>query len=71
MFLATSEVERLTGRRRRSAQIRQLVALGVRHFVDADGSPVVPRSAIEGGGTVKRKDPEPDWGAVRAKTKAS
>lgn len=51
MFLSDRQVRRLTGENEKSAQIRWLVAQGVRHWVNAAGKPIVPVSEIEAPGT--------------------
>ena len=48
LFLDDDELVRLTGRRRKSAQIRALRAMRITHLENAAGEPVVPRSAIDG-----------------------
>lgn len=50
MFLTPDELRDLTGYRMPSAQIRWLTRNGIRHWIAATGRPVVPRSAIDGGG---------------------
>ncbi len=48
MFLTAEEVAILTGRKFKSKQIEQLRRMALPFWVNALGSPVVPRSAIEG-----------------------
>ncbi|NMG70329.1 DUF4224 domain-containing protein [Parazoarcus communis] len=48
LFLDDEELVRLTGRRRKSAQLRALRAMRIAHLENAAGEPVVPRSAIDG-----------------------
>jgi len=48
MYLLTeAEIERLTGYKQKSAQVRWLQSNGVRHYVRADGRPNVPSSALD------------------------
>lgn len=49
MFLEPSELVRLTGYRRPSAQARWLRAHRIRHFVNAAGLPIVERAWLFGG----------------------
>ncbi len=76
MFLSTDELRKLTGRVRNSAQLRWLCANGFAALQDADGRPLVLKSAVEarmGAPMSKSVDrrKEPDWGALNAATKAS
>lgn len=41
MILPPSTIEALTNRKRRSAQVRQLKAMGIPYLTRSDGSPVV------------------------------
>ena len=41
MILPTETIIALTGRKRRSAQVRQLKVMGIPHRLRSDGSPVV------------------------------
>jgi hypothetical protein len=66
MFLSPEEVERLTGRKRYSAQIRWLKDHGYRFTVNGLNQPVVAvaestRKLV--GGTVVRQQ-EPNWDAM-------
>ena len=47
MFLTDAEIRRLTGLRGREQQIEWLVRHGIRHFVNAAGKPIVPKSVID------------------------
>jgi hypothetical protein len=47
MFLTPGDLERLTGRRRFSAQRRALNALGVPYLIAATGEPLVRADAID------------------------
>ena len=65
MFLTAPDIERLTGYRRPSAQIRWLRRHGWRATVNALGEPVVAsgefnRHMVGGRAAVQ----EPDWGAL-------
>lgn len=46
-FLSPEELVELTGLVQPAAQVRWLVRNGLRHFVRADGRPVVTRHALE------------------------
>lgn len=48
MFLNKEDVAILTGAKIKSKQIAQLRKMGLPFWVNADGVPVVPRSAIDG-----------------------
>jgi hypothetical protein len=48
MFLSKEDVAILTGAKIKSKQIAQLRKMGLPFWVNADGVPVVPRSAIDG-----------------------
>jgi hypothetical protein len=66
MFLTPSEVERLTGKKRHSAQIRWLRAKGYKIDVNGLGEPILAiaeynRKSV-GGSHVRFE--EPDWGAL-------
>ena len=47
MFLTREQLYELTGYKLPSKQIRELRRLGVRHYVNALGRPVVPESAVD------------------------
>jgi len=47
-FLTTDAVVQLTGRRRKSNQIKKLRELNLPFWVNAVGEPIVPLAAIEG-----------------------
>jgi hypothetical protein len=47
MFLEAQEVERLTGKRRRGAQVRALRAMGIEHKVRPDGVVIVLREHVK------------------------
>lgn len=68
MFLTGDEIIDLTGKKRRSAQMKELNSLGITHKVRGDGSLVVLRSHIEneldGKSRVSLesvKDTQPNW----------
>ena len=65
MFLTPEQLETLTGLRQPAAQIRWLRRNGVRHYVRADGRPVVPASALAGQ-TQPPKAAGPNFAALRA-----
>jgi hypothetical protein len=67
MFLTHAEIERLTGKRRHSAQIRWLLDKGYNIDVNGLGEPILAiaeynRKAV--GGSHSRHE-EPNWGAMR------
>lgn len=66
MFLTPAEIERLTGKKRHSAQIRWLLKNGYKIEVNGLGEPIVAvaeytRKAV--GGMAKREQ-QPNWGAM-------
>lgn len=63
-FLTDDEVAHLTGKRRASAQVRALLAMGIGFERRPDGSPVVLRSAIEPSNDTPGKVVEPQWDAA-------
>ena len=73
LFLNQTEVQHLTGRHRRMAQVRVLKHMGIEHKLRPDGSVIITRSHIEHifSGDTKRQSlapAEPNWGALNAKT---
>lgn len=70
MFLTLKEIQELTGRKRRDAQIRELTHLGVTFDLRSDGSIVVLTAHVEkkfagaAEGVKKSKQFEPNWGAI-------
>ncbi|QYF95599.1 DUF4224 domain-containing protein [Massilia sp. PAMC28688] len=48
LFLTRDEVAELTGWKTKTKQIQHLRTLGMRFWINGQGLPVVPRSAIEG-----------------------
>lgn len=75
LFLDRSELEQLTGKRTRPAQIRQLRASKIPHEVNARGQVLVARAYVEqrlgvNGGTAPAPTgyaPEPDFSAFEAR----
>lgn len=68
MNLDDDELELLTKKKHRDAQVRVLVAAGIKHIVRPDGSIIVSRAHVEhilgGMPPAKVRTPtEPDWGA--------
>lgn len=47
-FLSREEIVELTGAKLKAGQIRVLQQNGLRHYLNAAGWPVVPRSALDG-----------------------
>lgn len=70
LFLTPEEIQELTGKEKRNAQIRALNKMGIIHKVRADGSPVVLESHVNKvlGGVVQatHKESEPNWGGMNA-----
>jgi hypothetical protein len=71
LFLEPSEIEGLTSRVRRNAQVKFLRAMGVEHKVRPDGSLAVLRDHVAkvfGGGTTaterRHKPAAPNWAAI-------
>ncbi len=69
LFLTPEELEQLTGRVRKGAQIEALRAMGIMHTIRPDGRPLVLRAHIEammGGKTESNEEysVEPDWSAL-------
>lgn len=58
-FLNADEVKELTGRTKIALQIAQLREQGIPFFTNAQGRPVVPRSAIEGRATTAAAPKKP------------
>ncbi len=48
IFLDQDDIEKLTGRKRKSDQIQWLNMKGIQFYINASNRPVVPRSAIDG-----------------------
>ena len=68
MFLDDDELIELTQRRRRDAQIRMLLAMGIEHRVRPDGSVAVHKAHVDRVFGVTEqplrrapRDVEPDW----------
>jgi len=69
MLLTEQQVAELTGRTRRSAQVRVLRYMAIEHKIRPDGSVAVLRAHVDkllGGQIfdVVKKPSEPDWSAV-------
>jgi hypothetical protein len=68
MYQTPEDLERLTGYKRPSAQIRWLQTNGFTFTVNGLGDPVVATAEVErklvGGGTTKKKSKEPNWDAM-------
>jgi hypothetical protein len=71
LVLTADEVAELTGRVRRSAQVKALQFMGIEHRIRPDGSVAVLRSCVEkvlGGGDTNPKPKrrtEPDFSQVK------
>lgn len=64
IVLTDIELEQLTGRKRRDAQLRALRFMGIDHKIRPDGSLAVLRTHVErelGATTATTKSTEPDW----------
>lgn len=48
LFLQTDEIECLAGKKHKKTQIEALRKMGIHFFVNANGSPVVPRPQFFG-----------------------
>lgn len=46
-FLTDEEIERLTGRKKRSLQVRELTRMGIAHQVNAAGKVIVEAAALD------------------------
>lgn len=67
MFLSPAEIERLTGKKRPSAQIRWLRDHGYKMDVNGLGEPIVAVAEVTRklvGGPVVAREQEPNWGAL-------
>lgn len=64
VILTPAQLFELTGYRQPSAQLRWLKANGFRHFVRADGKPVVLEVDLAGQKPVERAPVEPDFAAL-------
>lgn len=70
MFLTKDDLSELTGRIQRSAQIKQLIFMGIEHRIRADGSIAVLTAHVDkefGAGDTKylrAKAIEPNWAAI-------
>lgn len=68
LFLSESDIERLTGKKRPSAQIRWLRHHGWRFEVNGLAKPIVASAEmmIRMSGGARAKSSEPNWGALNA-----
>jgi hypothetical protein len=67
LFLSISEIERLTGKKRPSAQIRWLINYGYKFAVNGLRQPIVTTEEVGrklAGGPNTRKQLEPNWDAM-------
>lgn len=48
MFLTPAEIHTLTGRAHKARQIEALRTMGIPHWINAAGAPIVPLAALEG-----------------------
>ena len=64
-LLTDEEVAHLTGRKRAALQIAWLLEHGIKHWKNACGKPVVPRSAIDGGPQSDGPGWTPDFSGLR------
>lgn len=72
-FLTEEQVEKLTGKRRLSAQIRNLKERGIPYDVNGAGELLVLWSVVEAKMGIKRPTeaaPEPNWSAMHGKAAA-
>lgn len=70
MILTPDELQQLTGRKRRDAQVPVLRHMGIEHRTRPDGSVVVLRAHVEqvlglSGSPPKASEFEPDWDAIK------
>jgi len=66
-FLTEDEVWTLTSKKWHALQVKELVRLGIPHWVNASGRPVVARSAIDGTRTQAQNEEEWIPGPLRGK----
>lgn len=66
MFLSSDDITILTGYVQPAAQIRWLQRFGIRHFVRADGRPIVMRTALEEAAP-ERRPSAPNFDAMRTR----
>jgi hypothetical protein len=64
-LLTDEEVAQLTGYKRGALQAAWLLEHGIKHWRNACGRPVVPRSAIDGGPEVEGPTWTPDFSRLR------
>jgi len=72
LFLTPNEIQEITNKVYKSAQVRALRAIGIEHRVRADGTPLVLRAHIENllGKNVKTTESstrhsQPNWEALQ------
>lgn len=68
LFLSPGDVERLTGKKRYSAQVRWLLDHGYKCEVNGLGMPIVTVAEVERklvGGAVRKRAQEPNWDLLR------
>lgn len=66
-FLTADQVEKLTGKTRLTAQLRNLTERGLPHDINGRGEVLVLWSVVESRMGIQRpteRAPEPDWGAM-------
>lgn len=71
MFMSIEEIERLTGKKRPSAQIRWLTGKGYKFDVNGLNQPIVAVAELNRklvGGTAVRQPHEPNWEAMPGRT---
>ncbi len=61
MFLTPAELRTLTGRAHKARQIEALRRMGIPHWINAAGCPVVPRAALEGGRAARQDGESDTW----------
>jgi hypothetical protein len=61
IFIPREDVERLTGRKKFTAQRRALDRLGIRYVKAADGEPLVRVETLDPSPPKERRRTEPNW----------
>jgi Domain of unknown function (DUF4224) len=56
LFLDPQDIVILTGRKTKTSQVDALRTMGILFYINACGRPVVPKSAIDGSGTITQLD---------------
>jgi hypothetical protein len=67
LFLEPTDVERLTGYKRASAQLEWCKANGVQAYLSARGEVVIPVTALTGRPVANEPDWQPDFTPIRRK----